>query len=167
MTAGKRRLINEGYIFDSFWCHSHKKGRLVNDSHLFDSFWGHSHTSTAPWNQGFIKYTAMTFTATNIRNFMSKKAPVSSCWRCIWRAYRKRRIPRQFFKLLGTSLFWNVDLKGQKEATNVSNPLLECPLAVDRRETANQQRGVYQIRFLGLLLKTLEWRRNFLKLYKD
>ena len=70
MTAGKRRLINEGYIFDSFWCHSHKKGRLVNDSHLFDSFWGHSHTSTAPWNQGFIKYTAMTFTATNIRSLL-------------------------------------------------------------------------------------------------
>ena len=37
MTAGKRRLVNDGHI----------KGQLVNDGHKFDSFQGHSPTFTA------------------------------------------------------------------------------------------------------------------------
>ena len=57
MTAGKRRLVNDGHIKGELVNDGHSmgqlvndsrsKGQLVNDGHKFDSFWGHSPTYAA------------------------------------------------------------------------------------------------------------------------
>ena len=82
MTAGKRRLVNDGHIKGQLVNddhskgqlvndgHSkgqlvndgHSKGQLVNDGHKFDSFWGHSPTFTALYS---------TFVITNLKELLA------------------------------------------------------------------------------------------------